>query len=101
MSVTPLVTLAEARVHLRVDGETENPLGPIDQDITNKILQASDIVTDYIKQPDHEWTEEDAPPLIKAAVLLVLSKLFDAPMDDPLPDGVKNILHRYRDPALA
>jgi hypothetical protein len=42
-----------------------------------------------------------APPLIKAAVLLVLAVLFDRPGDDPLMPGVKNILHRYRDPAIA
>lgn len=99
--VVPLVTFTEARNHLRVDGAVESPLGPIDQDIDEKILQASHIVTDYIKRPEHGWTDADAPPLIKAAVLIVLSVLFDRPGEDPLTPGVKNILHRYRDPALA
>jgi hypothetical protein len=99
--VVPLVTFLDARTHLRVDGAVESPLGLIDQDIEDKILQASHIVTDYIKRPDHGWTDEDAPPLIRAAVLIVLTMLFDKPEEDPLSPGVKSILHRYRDPAIA
>jgi hypothetical protein len=97
----PLVTDDEARLHLRVDGGPESPPSVIDQIVTMKTLQASDIVADYIKQLDHNWNEFTAPPLIKAAVLLVLSVLYDQPDGDPLTPGVKAILHRYRDPALA
>lgn len=101
IEAVPLVTDTEARLHLRIDGQPESPPGPIDQLLTMKILQASDIVADYIKRLDHEWTEDTAPPLIKAAVLLVLNVIYDNPENDPLTTGVKNILHRYRDPALA
>jgi len=97
----PLVTDTEARLHLRIDVDVESPPGPVDLLLEMKILQASDIVADYIKYLDHPWTETDAPPLIKAAVLLVLSVLYDNPELDPLTVGVKSILHRYRDPALA
>lgn len=97
----PLVSAAEARLHLRIDVEPESPAGPVDLLLDMKILQASEIVTDYIKTPEHDWTEYTAPPLIKAAVLLVLGVIYDHPTDDPLTVGVKNILHRYRDPALA
>jgi hypothetical protein len=93
-----LVTDEEARLHLRVD---EVPTTPTDLLLVMKILQASEIVTDYIKVYEHDWTSSSAPPLIKAAVLLVLTMLYDHPSEDPLTAGVKNILHRYRDPTLA
>lgn len=98
MTDVALITLEEARLHLRVDAE---PTDPVNQDIDAKILEASSIVIDYIKKPDHEWDDETAPALIKSAVKIVLANLFDNPMGDPLVEGVKNILHRYRDPALA
>jgi hypothetical protein len=90
-----LVTLIEAKAHLRVLASDQ------DTDITAKALAASDIVIDYIKRPDHEWTDADAPPLIKAAILLVLGNLFFEREGAMITDGVKSILHRYRDPALA
>jgi hypothetical protein len=101
IEAVPLVTDTEARLHLRIDGAPESPAGPVDQLLTTKILQASDIVADYIKSLDHGWDEDTAPPSIKAAVLLVLNALYDRPDQDPLTAGVKSILHRYRDPALA
>lgn len=90
-----LVTLAEAKSHLRVLNSDQ------DTDIGMKAEAASDIVTDYIKRPDHEWTDADAPALIKAAILLVLGDLFNDREGAGLSEGVKAILHRYRDPALA
>ncbi len=90
-----LVTLAEAKAHLRVLNTDH------DTDITMKMGQASDIIIDYIKTPDHGWTDSTAPNLIKAAILLVLGTLFDEREGAGIPDGVKDILWRYRDPALA
>jgi hypothetical protein len=102
IEAVPLVTDAEARGHLRIDEDVpESPPGQADLLLTSKILQASDIVADYIKQLDHAWDEDSAPPSIKAAVLLVLNVIYDHPEQDPLTTGVKSILHRYRDPALA
>jgi hypothetical protein len=100
-TAVPLVTDQEARNHLRIDGTPESPPSAADDLLTMYILQASDIVIDYIKQYEHTWTDTTAPHTIKAAVLLVLNVLYDNPADDPLTPGVKNILHRYRDPALA
>jgi hypothetical protein len=96
-----LVTEDEARLHLRIDSTGESPPDVVDQTVSMKILQASEIVVDYIKYYDHPWDETTAPQLIKAAVLIVLGVLYDSPDKDPLSDGVKSILHRYRDPALA
>lgn len=91
-----LVTLAEAKTHLRVLADDQ------DSDITAKALAASDIVIDYIKRPDHGWTDVTVPALVKSAILLVLGALFDdREGGDPISDAVKSILHRLRDPALA
>jgi hypothetical protein len=91
-----LVTLAEAKAHLRVLANDQ------DTDITMKALAASDIVIDYIKRPAHGWTDTTAPALVKAAILLVLGALFeDREGGDPISDAVKSLLHRYRDPAYA
>lgn len=90
-----LVTLAEAKNHLRLDGDFE------DEFVELRAEMATDIVIDYIKRPEHEWTDADAPPLIKAAVLLMLGVLNEEREGATIPDGVKSILHRYRDPAIA
>lgn len=96
-----LVTDQEARNHLRIYESSESPPSVADNLLTMLILQASNIVVDYIKDYDHGWDEDTAPPLIKAAVLLMLNLLYDDPTADPLSPGIKSILHRYRDPALA
>lgn len=95
-----LVTIEEARRHLKL---TTSNMADADvaADVADKAEAATDIVIDYIKQPDHEWTDADAPALIKAAVLLVLGDLFDNREAATISDPVKNLLHRYRDPALA
>ena len=96
-----LVTDREARLHLHIDATPESPPGEADDLITMKIAHASNIVADYIKNPGNGWTAETAPLLIKAATLLVLGVIYDDAAADPLTPGVKNILHRWRDPAMA
>ena len=91
-----LVTLEQARHRLRLSAAEDYH----EPDVEMKMEQASDIVIDYIKRPDHEWTDADTPPVIQAAILEVLMRLFEG-SDDPLSSGVKSILWRYRDPALA
>jgi hypothetical protein len=96
-----LVTTEEARTHLRL---TEGDMGDADTAVTVTLYAeaATEIVIDYIKRPDHGWTDEDAPFLIKAAILLVTGALFDnREGGDPLSDAVKSLVQRYRDPALA
>ena len=99
-----LVTINEAKRHLRVDFPDD------DADIEFRMNAASEIVVDYIKRPDHGWTDATAPFLIKAAVLIVLENLYDyrggeepayAQADGYLTQPVTSILHRYRTPALA
>lgn len=95
LPMTALVTLDEAKTHLRILDDDQ------DFDVVMKIEAASEIVIDYIKRPDHGWTAATAPKLIKAAVLLVAASMFADREFGGLSDSVKNILHRYRDPAVA
>ncbi len=102
-----LVTLKQAQDHLRDYYPANEP------DITMKITQASAAVLDYLKNPATaaDWTEETAPPLVQAAVLLTVSWLYDDRTGGDnvegqvahgyLPQSVTDLLHRMRDPALA
>jgi hypothetical protein len=109
------VTLQQAKDHLRIDGSDS------DTDVTLKVTQAEAIVTDYLKVDENMlagsppawstsspalWTDRDVS-VIQAAVLLVLSALYDDEMnrtvaDYMAPGGVVALLlARLRDPALA
>lgn len=92
-----LVTLDEVKNRLRIDFNDD------DVDVLAMSEEATDIVIGYIKQPDHEWTYETVPFRIKAAILLVVSRLYEdrGGTEDVLTDAVKRLLHRDRDPALA
>jgi len=92
-------------------------------DVMFKADQASAIVVDYLKRPFDDgpavqpliyyppgtapapdpWNETTTPTLVKAAILIVLTSLHDGrtPDDALLSQSVVDILHRYRDPALA
>ena len=102
--MTALVTMAQAKSHLRVDHSDD------DTDIALKADQATAIVIDYIKQPEHGWDETTVPLHIQAAILIMLSKLYDdrkaGETDNEtatgwLPKAVTSLLHRSRDPAIA
>jgi hypothetical protein len=102
--VISLVSLEVGKTHLRVD-VTDH-----DADITLKIAQASAIVMRFYKKdvvPD-DWIVNnspisyDIPADIQAAVLLVLSDLYEnreASIANPLSDAVKSLIPR--DPTLA
>lgn len=67
--------------------------------------QATDLVIGYIKRPDHGWTVDTVPPRIEAAILHVLKRLYDDRAGEleggALPQHVKDMLRRDRDPAIA
>lgn len=91
-----LVSLVTAKEHLRVISSDH------DEDIQQKLDDAEDIVVDYLKKPDHGWTEGTVPPRVRAAILLVLGALFEnREGGDPISDAVRSVLWRDRDPALA
>lgn len=102
-----LVTLEVAKNHLRIEAAYTDE----DGNIARKVAQASSILLNYLKVATDNWQDSsgepvDVPPLIEAAVLLILGALYenvdgstDAPQ--PLSQAAKDLVHRYRDPALA
>lgn len=105
--VTPLLSLREAKLHLRV---TES-VASVDADIQSKLDQATAIILDYLgPQADDTWDEETVPGPVHTAILLQLAHLYafrgddlterEHP-DDDLAPGVKRVLRRYRDPVVA
>jgi hypothetical protein len=98
-----LVTLADAKLHLRIPAATTT----YDEDITQKAEEASHIITDYLKsRADPTWTATTVPTPVKAGVLVLLTHLFEHRGDDMDPDeavwnALERLLMRFRDPALA
>ncbi|MBA1249849.1 head-tail connector protein [Pseudomonas luteola] len=103
-----LVTLEEARLHLRVDAEDDDP------DLTLKIHAASGAIINYLKKPAFidetgALLPEAVPFEVKASVLLLLGYLYKNRDEDPgkefnlgfLPPYVTALLYPLRDPAIA
>lgn len=96
-----LITKEQAKNHLLIDYDDR------DADLELKMEQATEIVIDYIKKPDHGWTEETVPKTVQAAILLVLTALFDDRDGSgegdyiALSGPVARLLARHRDPAIA
>jgi hypothetical protein len=96
-----LITKAQAKNHLLIDFDDR------DADLEMKMQQAEKIVIDYLKRPEHGWTEQTVPKTVQAAILLVLTALFDdrngnGDGDYLAPNGpVARLLSRHRDPAIA
>jgi hypothetical protein len=122
----PLITLAQADAHLRLDLDLTGspPADPRVPDLQLKMVQAEAIIIDYLKLDDDEyelavngdpnaspptdptWSDRDQA-VVQAAVLLVLSALYDdeiqRTLGDYLADNgvIARLLMRLRDPALA
>jgi hypothetical protein len=109
------VTLTQAKQHLRIDDDDS------DTDLTLKITQAEAIVTDYLRVDPAllegsppawtaasplMWSDRDVS-CIQAAILLVLSALYDDEMNRTLADYmapggvVALLLARLRTPVFA
>jgi hypothetical protein len=96
--MSDLVTLDEAKFHLRIDDTFS------DVDLAEKITQASDIVTDYVGTTAADgstpasWDTTTVPPRAKLATLLVLATIFASRegFDDPLSVGAVSLLSRLR-----
>lgn len=96
--MSDLVTLDEAKFHLRIDDTFS------DVDLSEKITQASDIVIDYVGttaadgSTPADWDTTTVPPRAKLATLLVLATIFASRegFDDPLSCGAVSLLTRLR-----
>jgi hypothetical protein len=115
----PLITLAQADAHLRLDLENDGASPPTYTDarvanVQMKMTQAEAIVLDYLKRdefPDPDaspqvWTTSDIA-VAQAAILLLLSALFDDAQGRTVGDYMATdstiplLLRRLRDPAIA
>lgn len=108
-----LITLAQAKHHLRLPEDSTE----FDDDLEVKIDQATAIVIDFLKDPDlANWTtgspgspgtaDDVKYIVVQAAVAEVLGSLWrfrgdTQDMDGPITKRVKDMLRRFRDPALA
>ena len=105
-----LIDLATAKLHLRITDSDH------DSDVQLKADQASAVVLDYVVKGRSRWddpliglTAGDLDPNVQAAMLDVLSALYEHRGDDygvDNPDGalweaITRRLARLRDPALA
>lgn len=99
-----LVSLADAKSHLRIDDDDQDAF------LSAQLENAEGIVIDYLKdRADETWDENTVPGQVRASVLLVLGALWenregvgpDAPDLDPISPAVRSLLMRSRDPALA
>ena len=65
---------------------------------------ATSIVIDYLKRPDHGWTLETVPGEVRSAIVRVAVLMFDQTVSDKpvqfIDEGVVALLERHRDPAL-
>ncbi len=111
-----LITIDQANDHLRLDLEGDGA-SPEDfsqdartAEVERKMEEATDMRRRLHQTADHGWTIETVPPLVRAAILLVLAWLWEHRGDDETDvvqaDGyltrpVTSLLHRYRDPAMA
>lgn len=104
-AITPLVSLQEAKLHLRVT----DAVASVDMDIQSKLDQATAIILDYLgPQADDTWTEDTVPGPVHTAILLQLAHLYafrgddlTDRVEDDLAPGVGRVLRRYRDPVVA
>ncbi|UHD44917.1 phage gp6-like head-tail connector protein [Aureimonas altamirensis] len=92
--MTPLVTIEALRDRLRIDEEVSSP------DLQRIAEEATAIVIDFLKRPDHGWTVETVPAQVRTAIFMV-AQAIDIGEPEPLSRGVKDLLRRMRDPACA
>lgn len=116
-----LVTLMEAKRHLRLPEAIDSPLSAHDEDLQAKVDQATELVTGYVTHLLTDltwpatvaaWDVSTAPQVVRAAILRQTAELYRFRGDDPegeqpvtdggyLAPGVRTLLHRLRDPTLA
>lgn len=92
-----LISLPEAKRQLRI-ADTDDAF---DVEVQERLVEASDIVVDYVGARAAEWTVDTVPPRAKAAVKIMLSELFDRGSEATMPDGVRSLLARLRKPVAA
>lgn len=96
------ITLEQARDHLRLDDDDADDQA----DLALKIEAASAMVANYLGAAA-DFTEDDVPPEVRAATLLMAAYLYRYRDQDPgyvygyLPTPVTSILYPLRSPSCA
>lgn len=103
-----LVDIDQVKAALRIDGDDA------DADLALKIVQAEDIVLDFVQpKPDPAWTPDTVPGRVTAAIIIAISCLLDDTEEhlamlsglsgsNPDPKNpIAALLWRLRDPSLA
>ncbi len=104
-----LVSLEDAAVQLELPPSITDPSlnDPLLPRLQEALARSEAIIIDYLKKPDHDWTEDTVPGPVSAAIILLLRDLWGDTMGTPAadfihPDGpIARLLVRHRDPALA
>lgn len=103
--MTMLVTLDQAIRHLRLDDVAAD--SPDADEVTLKATHASAVVLDFVNvDGKDDWDSDSVPGAVQAAVLLVLSDLWEhragsSDEDVFLSIAAVSLLRPYRDPPLA
>jgi len=93
-----LVTTEQAYAQLRV-GPTNVPDA---FDIGNKLDEAEDWAIDIMgRNYDPFWTHETVPPRIRAAILAMLTSLYDGDVEGKHMDLAYRLIDRWRDRVIA
>lgn len=89
--IPEIVTLAEAKSYLRVDHDDD------DEQITGLIATATEEALCLADSLDPaEVTAENAPPVVRTAILLHVSRLYDDRDDGKVPAGTVALASRHR-----
>jgi hypothetical protein len=72
-----------------------------DGNIMLQIGAATEILEQYLTEPDDTWTPDTAPERVKAAVILMVGNLLYNPGQPALSEAVRAVLADLRDPPMA
>lgn len=99
----PIVTMEQVKSWCEVDHDED------DAKLEQIASDASEIMLDYLKKPLDYWQSSAGDPAgvpgtVRAATLKVAASLYenrDGSGPEALSQDVKDMVHRYRDPAMA
>lgn len=98
--MTALVTTDEARRQLRLT-TSDMEVADTAADVADKMIQATAIIADYIDAADNDWDTDTVPVVVKTAILLMLTELFENGADADITMPIRNVLRRTRPISLA
>jgi hypothetical protein len=99
VTLPPLWTVAQAKVHLRITDTAH------DADITQKLATAQEAILAYLNNAaDPSWDTGSAPAAVTHAIHLLTAYYYEDRGDGDLPDPwpkIYALLAAYRDPTVA